>query len=114
MTKRLLQVVVGLAGLVFCLRSTQLHGQQVSSTAPIPAYQPQTIAGGLIRSWGHVFLKKVMISWELGFQKYHPDVTFSDTLVSSAAATGALFTNSADLGVLRREIRPLEVAGDNR
>jgi phosphate transport system substrate-binding protein len=114
MTKRLLQLIVGVAGLAFCLRSTQLPGQEVPSTAAIPAYQPQPIAGGPIRSWGHVFLKKVMISWELGFQKYHPDVTFSDNLVSSAAATGALFTNTADLGILGREIRPLEIAGYSR
>jgi len=114
MTKRLLQVVFGVAGFVLCLHSIQLHGQEVSSTATIPAYQPQPIAGGLIRSWGHVYLKKVMMSWELGFQKYYPDVRFSDNLVSSAAATGALFTNTADLGILGREIRPLEVAGYNR
>ena len=52
---------------------------------------------------------------KLGFvKKYHPDITFSDNLVSSAAATGALFTNTADLGILGREIRPMEVAGYNR
>src|SRR5260370_127372 len=114
MNKRLLQVLFGVAGLVFCLSSTQLSGQESSATATVPAYQPQPIAGGPIRSWGHVFLKKVMVSWELGFQKYHPDVTFLDNLVSSAAATGALFTNTADLGILGREIRPLEVAGYSR
>jgi phosphate transport system substrate-binding protein len=114
MTKRVPPLIFGVIGLAFCLRSSQLPGQDVSPTAAIPAYQPQPIAGGPIRSWGHVFLKKVMISWELGFQKYHPDVTFSDNLVSSAAATGALFTNTADLGILGREIRPLEVAGYSR
>jgi phosphate transport system substrate-binding protein len=114
MTKRLLQVVFVVAGSAFWQCSIQLHGQEVSSTATIPAYQPQPITGGPIRSWGHVFLKKVMISWELGFQKYHPDVAFSDNLVSSAAATGALFTNTADLGIVGREIRPLEVAGYSR
>lgn len=114
MTKRLLQAAFGISGLAFCLYAPQLHGQEASTTASIPAYQPQPIAGGTIRSWGHVFLKKIMVSWELGFQKYHPDVTFSDNLVSSAAATGALFTNTADLGIVGREIRPLEVAGYNR
>jgi phosphate transport system substrate-binding protein len=88
--------------------------QRPSPTDDILAYQPQPIPAGVIRSWGHVFLKKVMLSWEAGFQKYHPDITFSDNLVSSAAATGALFTNTADLGILGREIRPMEVAGYNR
>lgn len=114
MTRRLLQLMFGIGGLAFCVCSFELHGQVVSSTATIPAYEPQPITGGPIRSWGHVFLKKVMISWELGFQKYHPDVTFSDNLVSSAAATGALFTDTADLGIVGREIRPLEIAGYTR
>jgi phosphate transport system substrate-binding protein len=88
--------------------------EQSPSLDAIPAYQPQSIEPGVIRSWGHVFLKKIMVSWELAFQKYHPGITFSDNLVSSAAATGALFTNTADLGILGREIRPMEVAGYNR
>jgi phosphate transport system substrate-binding protein len=91
-----------------------LSAAQESSLAAIPAYQPQSIEPGVIRSWGHVFLKKIMASWEASFQKYHPGITFSDNLVSSAAATGALFTNTADLGILGREIRPMEVAGYNR
>ncbi len=78
------------------------------------SYQPQAVEPGVVRSWGHVFLKKVMLSWETAFQAYHPGVTFADKLVSSAAATGALFTNTADLGILGREIRPMEVAGYNR
>ena len=88
--------------------------QQPSPIYVIPTYQPQSIPGGVIRSWGHVFLQKIMASWESSFQKYHPGITFSDNLVSSAAATGALFTNTADLGILGREIRPMEVAGYNR
>lgn len=88
--------------------------QQPNDLAAMPSYQPKPIPGGVIRSWGHVFLKKVMLSWESGFQKYHPEVTFSDNLVSSAAATGALFTDTADLGILGREIRPMEVAGYTR
>jgi phosphate transport system substrate-binding protein len=114
MSKRLLQVASGFVALALCLPVIRLHAQQVSRVSGIPAYEPQRVDGGVIRSWGHVFLKKVMASWELSFQKYHPDITFSDNLVSSAAATGALFTNTADLGIVGREIRPLEVAGYSR
>lgn len=85
-----------------------------AQTSALPAYQPQPVPPGVVRSWGHVFLKKIMTQWEDAFVKYHPGVTFSDNLVSSAAATGALFTNTADLGILGREIRPMEVAGYNR
>lgn len=87
---------------------------QQSSLASLPPYQPQSIEPGVIRSWGHVFVKKVMESWESCFRQLHPGITFSDNLVSSAAATGALFTNTADLGITGREIRPLEVGGYNR
>jgi len=114
MIKRLVKLGFGMAGIMLMLPAIRLHAQPASPIAAIPAYQPQPIAGGVIRSWGHVFLKKVMTSWELSFQKYHPGITFSDNLVSSAAATGALFTNTADLGILGREIRPMEVAGYNR
>jgi phosphate transport system substrate-binding protein len=112
---------------LFCVAVPPVEGQTAAiwlfepklSTAPpsealLDPYQPQPIPDGVIRSWGHVFLKKVMLSWETGFQKYHPNVTFSDNLVSSAAATGALFTDTADLGIVGREIRPLEVAGYTR
>ncbi|MDP9050655.1 MAG: substrate-binding domain-containing protein [Acidobacteriota bacterium] len=105
--------------LAFCIAINtpmvvRAHAQNSRSLEAISAYQPQPVAGGVIRSWGHVFLKKVLASWEASFQKYHPDITFSDNLVSSAAATGALFTNTADLGILGREIRPMEVAGYTR
>ena len=100
--------------MAFCLSSMCLHAQQTSALAAIPAYEPGDVPPGVIRSWGHVFLKKIMASWEQSFQKYHTDITFSDNLVSSAAATGALFTNTADLGIVGREIRPMEVAGYSR
>jgi phosphate transport system substrate-binding protein len=111
MNKRLVQFA--LCVVAIALPAVHIHAQQ-PMLAALPAYQPQPISAGVIRSWGHVFLKKVMAGWEAGFQKYHPDVTFSDNLVSSAAATGALFTNTADLGILGREIRPMEVAGYTR
>ena len=113
--KRLpLQLVCGWAALMLCLA----HGTTLAAQSPdlnaIAAYQPQAIEPGTIRSWGHVFLKKVMLSWEAQFRQYHPGITFSDNLVSSAAATGALFTDTADLGIVGREIRPMEVAGYTR
>ena len=86
-------------------------GNAQSTLAP---YQPQPVEPGVIRSWGHVFLTKIMKSWEEAFAAQHPGVTFSDNLVSSAAATGALFTHTADLGIVGREIRPMEVAGYSR
>jgi phosphate transport system substrate-binding protein len=87
---------------------------RAQETEQLPKYDPQQQLSGTIRSWGHVFLKKVMVEWEEGFHKYQPGIRFEDNLVSSAAATGALFTGTADLGILGREIRPMEVAGYTR
>ncbi len=77
----------------------------------LPHYQPREQVSGTIHVWGHVFFKKVMKDWEDGFRKFQPDVQFEDNLVSSAAATGALFTKTAEIGVVGREIRPIELAG---
>jgi phosphate transport system substrate-binding protein len=82
-----------------------------ATAATLPAYVPQTAVTGTLTTWGHAFVKDAMHLWEHGFQHYHPDVHFQDNLVSSAAATGALFTRTADIGFVGREIRPLEVAG---
>src|SRR5206468_9572145 len=102
---------VYLLSIVLCAPGIWLDAQAPSSPEGFQEYRPNHVDAGVIRSWGHVFVSKAMKSWERGFQQYHPDVTFEDNLVSSAAATGALFTNTADLGVLGREIRPMEVAG---
>ena len=108
------KLAICLAGLAVCACTAGTAAQQETALSGLPEYRPSPIQGGVIRSWGHVFVKKVMESWEREFQKYHPDITFSDNLVSSAAAVGALFTNTADIGIVGREIRPMEVAGYSR
>lgn len=99
--------------MLMCVSAVSGNAQQ-DALSGLPEYRPAPIPAGVISNWGHVFVKKVMDSWEREFQKYHPDVTFSDNLVSSAAATGALFTKTADIGVVGREIRPMEAAGYTR
>ncbi len=80
----------------------------------LPTYHPQSQVSGTIRTWGHVFVRNVMKAWEEGFQTFQPGVRFEDHLVSSATAIGALYTRTADIGFLGREIRPLELAGYRR
>jgi len=87
------------------------NAQNVDS---LPPYQPQEKVTGTIRSWGHVFLLKVMKDWEEGFRKFQPEVQFEDNLVSSAIAVGSLYTRVADLGIVGREIRLMDVAGYQR
>lgn len=61
-----------------------------------PAYAPQEPVTGVIRNYGFGFGGLFKI-WETGFQKYHPDVTFSDTFPTSDAAFPALVTGVTDL-----------------
>jgi phosphate transport system substrate-binding protein len=81
--------------------------QYVSSLPPYHPAQPMT---GTVRSWGHGFLKVMMHDWEQGFHRYQPGIRFQDDLVSSAAAIPGLYTGRANLGVLAREIVPMESA----
>lgn len=61
-----------------------------------PAYQPSQPVFGVIRNHGFAFGGLLKI-WEAGFQKYHPGVTFQDTLPTSDAAFPALVTGVTDL-----------------
>jgi phosphate transport system substrate-binding protein len=83
------------------------HAQEPGS---LPRYEPQQRVTGVIRSWGHGYLRAMMGYWEEGFRKFHPDVRFEDTLVSSAAAMAGLYSDRADIGVLAREITAPEIA----
>src|SRR5258708_21121996 len=76
----------------------------------LPVYEPSQQVSGTIRSWGHGFLKPMMKLWEDGFKKYHLNIQFEDTLVSSAAAMAALYSGLADIDLLAREITPPELA----
>jgi phosphate transport system substrate-binding protein len=76
----------------------------------LPPYHPDRQVSGTVTSWGHGFLKDMMRDWERDFHRFQPNVTFRDNLASSAAAMAGLYTGRANLGVLAREIVPMEVA----
>ena len=78
--------------------------------ASLPPYQPSRQVSGTVTSWGHGFLKPMMRDWEQDFHRFQPNVKFQDDLASSAAAMAGLYTGRANLGVLAREIVPMEVA----
>ena len=80
----------------------------------IPRYEPKMQVTGTLRTWGHVYVKEALARWEEAFRQHHPQVKFEDSLVSSAAAIGALYAGAADIGFIGREIRPLETAGYTR
>lgn len=62
----------------------------------LPHYQPQQQVAGPIRNYGFG-LGGVLAIWEAEFRKFHPGVSFNDTLPTSDAAFPALVTGMTDL-----------------
>ena len=70
---------------------------QAQATVPRAHYVPEAQVSGLIRNYGFG-LGGALKLWESAFQKYQPNVRFSDTLPTSDAAFPGLVTYQADLG----------------
>lgn len=67
-----------------------------------------------IRIWGHGalghdYIGSLVIKWESGFRKLHPDVEFDNELHGTASAIGSLYTGTGDIAIMGREIWPVEV-----
>jgi phosphate transport system substrate-binding protein len=102
------------AGWLLCVLT--VAGRASESDLP-PAYVPQQQVTGRIVIWGHGslgnttdFIEGLTRSWEAGFGKFQPGVTFENRLYGTASAIGALYTRTGDLALMGREIWPHEVA----
>jgi phosphate transport system substrate-binding protein len=67
-----------------------------------------------IRIWGHGalghdYIESLVIKWEAGFRKTHPEVQFDNQLHGTASALGSLYTGTGDIAIMGREIWPVEV-----
>lgn len=67
-----------------------------------------------IRIWGHGalghdYIESLVIKWETGFRKTHPQIQFDNELHGTASAIGALYTGTGDIAIMGREIWPVEV-----
>jgi phosphate transport system substrate-binding protein len=62
----------------------------------IPHYVPQQQVSGVIRDFGFGF-GGVYRTWEEGFRRFQPNVTFADSFPTSDAAIPALVTGATDL-----------------
>jgi phosphate transport system substrate-binding protein len=74
----------------------------------------QTIPEGPIRIWGHGalghdYIESLVVKWETGFRKTHPEVQFDNELHGTASAIGALYTGTGEIAIMGREIWPVEV-----
>src|SRR5271155_4418830 len=67
-----------------------------------------------IRIWGHGalghdYIESLVVKWEAGFHKTHPEVQFDNELHGTASAIGSLYTGTGDIAIMGREIWPVEV-----
>ncbi len=69
-----------------------------------------------IRIWGHGgrnrdFAGNLVRQWNDAFRRSHPKVRFEVALRGDSAAIGGVYTGAADIALMGREIRPIEMEG---
>lgn len=77
---------------VLMLEACLSHAEE----AGLARYVPEQPVSGVIRNYGNGYAG-LLKRWEAAFQKFHPQVTFADTLPTSDAAFPALITGVTDL-----------------
>lgn len=77
----------------------------------LPDYVPAMQVTGTLRSRGNDQMAALMKTWERGFQKFHPEVRFEDTLKGSASGMYGLELRTADFALMGRPIHPFERYG---
>jgi phosphate transport system substrate-binding protein len=84
------------------------HAQEFN-LGELPSYQPARKVSGVIRNWGNDTMVELMKYWEEGFKKHQPDIRFEDNMATTAIAIPALTVGVADIGVMGREVWPIEL-----
>lgn len=97
-------------------RLKQWYDPNMFDLSDLPEYNPEFEVSGTIRQWGSNYIEDsgLVQMWEADFKAWHPDVTFEDTLTSSANAFPGLITGQADIGQMGREARYHELNGFQR
>ena len=86
-------------------------GASPAQQAALPAYSPVPISGGTIRAWGDSGMRGTMAAWEQDFRKYHPEISFEDTLLGTATSMAGIITSTSDLSLMGRPASVNEVIG---
>ncbi|MFE2749583.1 PstS family phosphate ABC transporter substrate-binding protein [Streptomyces scopuliridis] len=97
-------------------KGAQVHYTKKFDLSGLPTYKPEQKVSGTIRQSGNNYLgdSPVAKRWEKAFQKYQPGVKFQDNLVSSAVGIPSLYTGTADVAPMGREILWDELQGYQR
>jgi phosphate transport system substrate-binding protein len=87
-------------------KATRVHYTKQFDLSGLPRYTPDQKVSGTIRQWGVNYIADSGLArqWEDGFRRYQPDVTFADSLKSTALGIAGLYTGVADLAPMGREI----------
>ncbi len=75
------------------------------------SFVPRTVEGGVIRSWGDDAMGGVMAAWQKEFRRYHPNITFQNTLYGSGTGMAGIITGVSDLSLMGRAATANEVMG---
>jgi len=95
--------------LSFLLAGASRAGAGEFDLSALPEYKPGPQVSGVIRCWGNDTMVELMGYWEEGFRKFHPGISFNDNMATTAIAIPALSVGVADLGVMGREVWPIEL-----
>jgi len=90
------------------LASNLALAQDLSS---LPEYRPARQVSGILRSRGSDQMATLMQSWERGFRRRHPNVSFEDTFKGNASAMIGLEESVADMVLMSRKIVPYDTYG---
>lgn len=79
--------------------------------ATLPSYVADERVSGTISIWGHGNIKlpwmhHLIESWQKGFRKFHPGITFDYQMHGTSSGIPPLFTGVGDIAILGEEILP--------
>jgi phosphate transport system substrate-binding protein len=77
----------------------------VAQPATVSASKPDA---NLIRVWGFDGMKPLLLRWEAGYTKEHPEIHFLNTFHGPASAMAGLYNGVADIVVMGRELWPVD------
>lgn len=83
----------------------------IAVTGAAQAFKPAPLQPATIRSWGDDAMRGVMRGWEQAFRRYHPEITFEDTLLGSGSGMAGTITGVSDMSLMGRPVTANEVIG---
>lgn len=90
-------------------RSPDVPQASGAPRAALPAYQPELSVAGTIRVWGSPADAALIERLQAGFARLQPNVRFSNTLHGPESTLAGVYTDSADIAFMARELRlPME------